>query len=115
MCNLCQEHSHRNNKYPAIPREIPIQAWPTLQADLFPLDGHSFLLIVDVTLRSPVVRNLNSETSSCVLNALNGIYCDFGLPRKILSDNEPCFKSMDFKEFHTKLGTGDSQFINPLE
>ena len=25
-CDLCQEHSHRNNKDPAIPRDIPIQA-----------------------------------------------------------------------------------------
>ena len=52
----------------------------------------------------PVVRILNSETTSSVLNALKGIYCNFGLPRKLLSDNGPCFKSADFKEFHAKLG-----------
>ena len=41
-CDLCQEHSCRNNKGPcrnnkdpAIPRDIPIQAWSMVQTDLF--------------------------------------------------------------------------------
>ena len=42
--------------------------------------------------------------TTSVINALKGIYCDFGLSRKIISDNRPCFRSVDFKEFHTKLG-----------
>ena len=29
---------------------------------------------------------------------------DFGLPKRILSDNGPCFKSREFHEFHEKLG-----------
>ena len=33
-CDLCQEHSSRNNKDPVIPREIPIQAWSTVQTYL---------------------------------------------------------------------------------
>ena len=103
-CDLCQEHSHRNNKDPAIPRDIPIQAWTTIQMDLFMLDGHSFLLVVNVTSRFPVVRILNSETTKSVLNTLKGIYCDFGLPKRIISDNGPCFKAKEFDEFHAKLG-----------
>ena len=39
-CNLCQEHSCRNNKDHVIPREIPVQAWSTIQMDLFTLDGY---------------------------------------------------------------------------
>ena len=103
-CDLCQEHSHRNNKDPTIPRDIPIQAWSTVQIDLFTLDSQSFLLVVDVTSRFPVVRILKNEMTTSVINALQGIYCDFGLPRKIISDNGPCFRSEDFKEFHGKLG-----------
>ena len=36
-------------------------------------------------------------------NALKGIYCNFGLPRRVLSDNGPCFKSHEFVDFHAKL------------
>ena len=39
-----------------------------------------------------------------VINALKGIYCNFGLPKRIISDNGPCFKSKEFSDFHTKLG-----------
>ena len=102
-CDLCQEHSCRNNKDLIVPREIPIQAWSMMQTDLFALD-QSFLLVVDVTSWFPVVRILRNEMTTSVINALKGIYCDFGLPRKIISDNGPCFRSEDFKEFHTKLG-----------
>ena len=72
--------------------------------DLFILDSQAFLLIVDVTSQFPVVRILRNEMTTSVINALKGIYCDFGLPKKIISDNRPCFRSVDFKEFHTKLG-----------
>ena len=77
-------HSCRNNKDPSIPCDIPAKAWTTLQMDLFTLDGHSFLLVVDVTSQFPVVRILKNEMATSVINALKGIYCDFGLPRKIL-------------------------------
>ena len=103
-CDLCQEHSSRNKKDPSLPRDIPIQAWSTIQMDLFMLEDHTFLLVVDMTSRFPVVRILNSETTKSVLNTLKGVYCNFGLPKKVLTDNNPCFKSVDFNEFCTKLG-----------
>ena len=102
-CDLCQEHSCRNNKDPTIPRDIPIQAWSTVQTDLFMLDGQSFLLVEDVTSQFPVVRILRNETTSCVLNALKGIYCDFGLPKTIISGNGPCFKEKNLRIFMPNL------------
>ena len=51
-----------------------------------------------------------------MLNALKGIYCDFGLPIKVLSDNGPCFRAEEFVEFHTKLGINSpkkTQLIQP--
>ena len=84
-------------------RELPLVAWTLLELDLFSCDNSTFLLVVDVTLRFPVVRLLSNETSRSIINALKGIYCNFGLPKRILSDNEPCFKLHEFVEFHTKL------------
>ena len=72
--------------------------------DLFTLNGYSFLLVVDVTSRFPAVCILNSETCNSVINTLKGVYCNFGLPKKIISDNGPCFKAGEFIEFHVKLG-----------
>ena len=90
-CDICQENAMRNNRDPVLAREIPIFPWATLEMDLFTLDSHTFLLVVDVMSRVPVVRILNTESCRSVLNTLKGVYCDFGLPEKILSDNGPCF------------------------
>ena len=52
--------------------------WLTFEMDFFTLDGYSFLLVVDVTSRFPVVYKLSNETCSSVVNALKVVYCDFG-------------------------------------
>ena len=103
-CDKCQEFSKRNNKDPDIPREIPLVPWSLLEMDLFSMDNSTFLLVVDVMSRFPVVRILSGESTNSVINALQGVYCNFGLPKRVLSDNGPCFRSRDFIEFHEKLG-----------
>ena len=102
-CEKCQEFSRRNSKDPVLPRELPLVTWTLLELDLFTCENVTFLLIVDVTSRFPVVRNLSSESTRSVLNALKGVYCDFGLPKRVLTDNGPCFRSQEFNEFHAKF------------
>ena len=77
--------------------------WTLLEIDLFTCDDHTFLLVVDVTSRFPLVRILSNESTKSVIISLKGIYCNFRLPRKILSDNGPCFRSQEFIDFHAKL------------
>ena len=72
--------------------------------DIFTCEDHSFLLTVDVTSGFPVVRILSSETTRSVLNAVEGIYSDFGLPKRVLTDYGACFKARKFSEFHAKFG-----------
>ena len=72
---------------------ITLVLWSLLEIDLFTLDDYTFLLVVDVTSRFPVVRSLLSESANPVVNALKGVYFDFRLPKKVLTDNGPCFKS----------------------
>ena len=91
-CEKCQEFSRRNKRDPAIPRELPLVTWTLLELDLFTFENGTFLLIVGMTSRFPVVRVLSNESSRSVLNALKGVYCDFGLPKRVLTDNGPCFR-----------------------
>ena len=103
-CTTCQENSRRNNKDLVLPRKISMSPWTTLEMDLFTLDDYTFLLVVDVISRFPVVRILNTESCRSVLNALKGVYCDFGLPKEILSNTGLCCRAEEFVEFHVKLG-----------
>ena len=70
----------------------------------FTCKDHTFLPVVDVTSRFPVIRILSGETTRSALNAIKGIYSNFGLPKRVVTDNGVCFKSRDFTEFHAKLG-----------
>ena len=103
-CEICQEHGLRNNKDIVLAREIPFAPWTLVEMDIFTCKDLTFLLTVDVTSRFPVVRILSSETTRSVLNAIKGIYSNFGLPKRVLTDNGACFRSRDFNEFHAKLG-----------
>ena len=102
-CETCQENSRRNAKDPVLAREILLVPWTLLEIDLFSLEDHTFLLVVEVTSHFPVVRILPNESSRSMTNAWKGIYSDFGLPRRVLSENGPCFKSHEFTEFHATL------------
>ena len=121
-CEKCQEFSRRKNKDPMLPRELPLVAWTLLELDLFTCENVTFLLIVDVTSQFPVVRNLPSESTRSVLNALKGVYCDFGLPKRVLTDNGPCFRSQEFNDFHAKFNVSikktsayNHQFVGSVE
>ena len=102
-CETCHENLKRDTKDPVLAREIPLVPWTLLEMDLFILEDHTFLLVVDVTSHFPVVRILSNETSRVVINTLKGVYRDFGLPKRVLSDNGPCFKLQEFTNFHAKL------------
>ena len=69
-CNTCQENSKSNNKDPVLAREIPLIPWTTLEMDLFMLECHTFLLVVDVMSRFPVVRILKNGSSRSVLKCI---------------------------------------------
>ena len=83
--------------------------------DIFTCEDHQFLLVVDMSSRFPVVRILPNETTKSVLNALKGVYSDFGLARRVLTDNGPCFRSHEFIDFHARLSVSveKSNVYNP--
>ena len=57
-CEKCQEFSKRNNKDPAIPRELPLVAWSLLELDLVTFENSTLLLIVDL-LKNPAHTIIN--------------------------------------------------------
>ena len=101
----------RNSKDPVLAREIPMFPWTTLEMDLFTLDSYTFLLVVDVTSRFPVVRMLNTEPCRSVLNALKGVYCDFGL-RLSLQITDPASKQWILRNSTTNLVSRQTQVMH---
>ena len=69
-------------------QEVPLPPLSKLVADIFHFEGASYLLIVDYTSRFPVVHKLISMTRQHVSNQCKLIFCEFGSPETLISDNE---------------------------
>ena len=57
------------------------------------------ILMIDLFLHIPVVRQLSGENTRTVLKTVQNIFADFGIPEAIISDNGPCYKSQEFRDF----------------
>ena len=102
-CEKCLAHCRCNQKEPYIPSDIQIVAWKTIATDLFVFQDKTYILIIDLFSCFPVVRQLCGESTKLVLDALKDIFSDFGIPKSIISDNGPCYKSQEFNTFCAKF------------
>ena len=50
-----------------------------------------------------MIDNLNSQTTVAVMARMNDNWRRFGLPRRIITDNGPCFRSEKFHNFCQKM------------
>ena len=61
-------------KEPLMSSSLPARPWETVAADLFELNGTSYLLVVDYFSRFPEVVKLTSTTSVAIIRALKAIF-----------------------------------------
>ena len=103
-CEKCLANCRLNQKEPYIPIDIPIIAWKTIAwktiaMDLFMFQDKTYILMIDLFSHFPVVRQLFGENTRTVLKAMQNVFTDFGIPEAIISDNGPCYKSQEFRDF----------------
>ena len=55
-CEKCLANCGHNQKEPYIPFDIPIVAWKTVATDLFVFQDKTYLVVVDLFSRFPVIR-----------------------------------------------------------
>ena len=98
-CASCQ----CNQKLPA---ESPLHSWPVadgpwerIHIDYAEKDGKSYLLGIDSYTRWPEICLVPSTTSSKTIECMRSWFAAYGLPKTVVSDNGPQFRSMEFTEF----------------
>ena len=72
------------------------------------LKGTTLLTIIDLFSRYPECYILNKANSSEIVKCLSHSFSMFGIPRKIISDNGPQFRSAEFGELVSLLGIDHS-------
>ena len=64
-----------------------------------PIEGNYFLIIVDSKSKFLDVYDSKSLTADATIKHLRTCFSNFGLPFQIVTDNGPCFRAENFKNF----------------
>ena len=99
-CLECMK-SAPNPREPLLSTPLPKHPWERVAADLFQLNGSTYLLVVDFFSRYPEVIKLNFTTSKTVVFTLKFHH---GVPSVLMSDNGPQFDSSYMKDFANTYG-----------
>ena len=97
-CTTCQKLRPTPHE-PLLVSPFPSRPWEKLGMDLFELDKHTYLIVVDYFSRWPEIRKLDGLTANHVIMAVKGIFAVHGIPDTVVSDNGPQFSAYQFKEF----------------
>ena len=99
-CHDCQVVGSRPSSTPLQMTEIPDGAWLMVGCDLcgpFPT-GESLLVCVDYFSRYPEVEIVHSVKTNVIAKRLRKMFCRYGAPETLVTDNGPQFISSEFKE-----------------
>ena len=86
------------------PSLLPNEVWDTLNVDfLGPLpNGKYVFAIMDQRSRFPFAAVTASTSAKNLIKVFHVIFGQYRYPRKIISDNEPPFKSKEIKDYFSK-------------
>ena len=99
QCAICQELHKSQSAESLMPHEIPVRPWQIVAIDIFNLNRHNYLLIVDCYPKYPFIRKLREFSSKEVTNIIKQIFAEQRVPERLISYNRPYFSSQQFKEF----------------
>ncbi|BHF74808.1 hypothetical protein SprV_0501789600 [Sparganum proliferum] len=99
-CSRCQQAAKMPPRQPPVPWETPEMPWSRVHIDFAdPLNGVSYLILVDAYSKWPEIAPLNPATASATIAFLRRIFSQHGLPEVLVSDNGSQFTSSSFEDF----------------
>ena len=114
-CIPCQATGRPKPPQPLKMREIPKDNFDTVYMDfLGPLPtGETLFVLIDGRSRYPVTKIMKKTDAPHLIPCLDEIFATFGLPKEVISDNGPSFKSKEIKKFMNENGI-QHKTITPL-
>lgn len=79
--------------------ELPSGTWVEIAADLCELNNKQYLVVTDYYSRYIEIAYLPKTTIPVVTETLKNMFCTWGDPEVVMSDNAKQFTSPDFKHF----------------
>ena len=98
-CVPCMDNKPRNQKETLIQHEETQFQWQKIGCDLFTIEGHDYLVIVDYDTDFIEVEAMTTTSSARVITSIKKACARYGIPSQLVSDGGPQFVSHEFKEF----------------
>ena len=90
-CTICTKHKASQTVQPMLLCDIPDRPWQELSADYFTHKGKDYLLIVDTFSKYPFIFKIHSKTTDSIINCLQDLISQFGIPKHFFSGNGATF------------------------
>nr|VZH95151.1 unnamed protein product [Spirometra erinaceieuropaei] len=98
-CFRCQQPAKMPPRQPPVHWEPPGRPWSRVHIDFAgPLNGVSYLILVDAYSKWPEIAPLNPATASATIAFLRRIFSQHGLPELLVPDNGFQFTSSTFED-----------------
>ena len=98
-CDICLAYQPSPGKEPLKQHDFGDRQWSKVGADLCELHGHTLLVVVDYYSNFIEEQRLATTTTSGVCKSLKGMFPQYGIPGRLVSDNRRQFSSMEFIKF----------------
>ncbi|XP_041346838.1 uncharacterized protein K02A2.6-like [Gigantopelta aegis] len=86
-CNTCIQFSKQQPRETLFPHNVPSYPWQKVASDLFDYKGAQYLITADYYSKFPVVRKLQTTSSTYIIQQLKSIFAENGIPETLVSDN----------------------------
>ncbi|XP_060587297.1 uncharacterized protein K02A2.6-like [Ruditapes philippinarum] len=104
-CSGCMMSKSSPPEAPIHPWEYPSRPWSRVHVDFAgPFMGYMFFVLVDAYSKWPIVKIMQTTTTSKTIEILRSIFADFGICDELVSDNGPQFISDEFQKFLSQNG-----------
>lgn len=101
-CRICERFKPQNKKHSLKPHTIPTLPFQKIGIDFLDFQGRSYLVAIDYYSKWIELFHARDKTANSVMTILNKIFSIHGIPKIIISDNQP-FNSFALKNFATLM------------
>ncbi|BHF74753.1 hypothetical protein SprV_0501784100 [Sparganum proliferum] len=99
-CSRCQQAAKMPSRQPPVSWQPSERPWLRVHIDFAdPLNGVSYLVLVDAYAKWPEIAPLNPSTASATIAFPRRIFSQHGLPEVLVSGNGSQFTSSTFEDF----------------
>lgn len=98
-CIICQSVRSSVPAAPLQPWSWCTSPWERVFVDFAQKEGKYFLVLVDSHSKWLEIRIMDNTSAKKTVEEMRSIFAAYGLPREVVSDNGPQFRSHEFEEF----------------